>query len=133
MRRTGDTPQPGLQWRDPGRVGFFQYALGARRMSTAGFPKPARRQRLQVATKALTKWIITKEGRAGVRFKQDGFEREARTVSHSFSGQYRVATNLGTLRIGDGERLRSVASGRARSAGCGRELRPLRRAFLLPC
>ena len=62
-------------------VGFFQYALGdARRMSTArGFLKPARRRRnLQVETKALTKWIITKEGRAtGVRFKQHGFEREA--------------------------------------------------------
>lgn len=62
-------------------VGYFQYALGdGRRMSTArAFLKPARnRPNLRVITKALSKWICIKEGRAiGVRFRHDGIEREA--------------------------------------------------------
>ena len=93
-------------------VGFFQYALGdARRMSTArGFLKPARRRRnLQVATKALTKWIITKEGRAtGVRFKQDGFEREAHARCEVILSAGSIASPqiLERSGIGDGERLK---------------------------
>ncbi|MEC8699250.1 MAG: GMC family oxidoreductase N-terminal domain-containing protein [Pseudomonadota bacterium] len=93
-------------------VGFFQYALGdARRMSTArGFLKPARRRRnLQVETKALTKWIITKEGRAtGVRFKQDGFEREAHARCEVILSAGSIASPqiLERSGIGDGERLK---------------------------
>ena len=92
-------------------VGFFQYALGdARRMSTArGFLKPARRRRnLQVETKALTKWIITKEGRAtGVRFKQNGFEREAHARCEVILSAGSIASPqiLERSGIGDGERL----------------------------
>ena len=93
-------------------VGFFQYALGdARRMSTArGFLKPARRRRnLQVVTKALTKWIITKEGRAtGVRFKHDGFEREAHARCEVILSAGSIASPqiLERSGIGDGERLK---------------------------
>ena len=93
-------------------VGFFQYALGdARRMSTArGFLKPARRRRnLQVETKALTKWIFTKEGRAtGVRFKHDGFEREAHARCEVILSAGSIASPqiLERSGIGDGERLK---------------------------
>jgi len=93
-------------------VGFFQYALGdGRRMSTArGFLKPARRRRnLQVVTKALTKWIIISEGRAtGVRFKHDGFEREAMARCEVILSAGSIASPqiLERSGIGDGERLK---------------------------
>ena len=80
-------------------------------MSTArGFLKPARRRRnLQVETKALTKWIITKEGRAtGVRFRQDGFEREAHARCEVILSAGSIASPqiLERSGIGDGERLK---------------------------
>ena len=80
-------------------------------MSTArGFLKPARRRRnLQVETKALTKWIITKEGRAtGVRFKQGGFEREAHARCEVILSAGSIASPqiLERSGIGDGERLK---------------------------
>ena len=94
-------------------VGFFQYALGdGRRMSTArAFLKPARaRRNLQVVTRALTKWIIVEDGRAtGVRFRHDGFEREAQARCEVILSAGSIASPqiLERSGIGNGERLRA--------------------------
>ena len=93
-------------------VGFFQYALGdGRRMSTArAFLKPARRRRnLQVVTKAMTTCLITENGRAtGVRFRHDGFEREAQARCEVILSAGSIASPqiLERSGIGSGERLR---------------------------
>ena len=93
-------------------VGFFQYALGdGRRMSTArAFLKPARRRRnLQVVTKAMTKWLIVENGRAtGVRFRHDGFEREAQARCEVILSTGSIASPqiLERSGIGSSERLR---------------------------
>ena len=93
-------------------VGFFQYALGdGRRMSTArAFLKPARRRRnLQIVTKAMTTCLITENGRAtGVRFRHDGFEREAQARCEVILSAGSIASPqiLERSGIGSGERLR---------------------------
>lgn len=92
-------------------AGFFQYALGnGRRMSTArAYLNPAkRRANLQVTTKALTKWIIVKDGRAvGVRYKHDGIEREAHARGEVILSAGSIASPqiLERSGIGDGARL----------------------------
>ena len=93
-------------------VGFFQYALGdGRRMSTArAFLKPARRRRnLKVVTKAMTTCLIMENGRAtGVRFRHDGFEREAQARCEVILSAGSIASPqiLERSGIGSGERLR---------------------------
>ena len=93
-------------------AGFFQYALGdGRRMSTArAFLKPARRRRnLKVVTKAMTTCLITENGRAtSVRFRHDGFEREAQARCEVILSAGSIASPqiLERSGIGSGERLR---------------------------
>ena len=93
-------------------AGFFQYALGdGRRMSTArAFLKPARRRRnLKVVTKAMTTCLIMENGRAtGVRFRHDGFEREAQARCEVILSAGSIASPqiLERSGIGSGERLR---------------------------
>ena len=93
-------------------VGFFQYALGdGRRMSTArAFLKPARRRRnLKVVTKAMTTCLIMENGRAtGVRFRHDGFDREAQARCEVILSAGSIASPqiLERSGIGSGERLR---------------------------
>ncbi len=95
-------------------VGYFQYALGdGRRMSTArAYLKPARsRRNLKVMTKARTKWIVVKDGRAvGVRFKHDGVEREAHAGAEVILSAGSIASPqiLELSGIGAGARLREL-------------------------
>lgn len=114
MRRTGDTPQPGLEWRDPERGWFLSIRARRRAVHEHGTRLPeARAPSAQTSGRdqGVDEVGHHQRGRATVvRFKQDGFEREAHARCEVILTAGSIASPQISERsgIGDGERLKEL-------------------------